>query len=157
MVVALPTVHFAECSLEGRLGCGSQARCPLFSVLASASSTGGFLRSFFSFVAILLSQGVHGERHEGTAFAAMRDPARDRSVCRREARKVEVPRRLWAKQRAPHRTCTRTGRYVQTSARSHVVYLFLWRMPVEQGVWDDTSRTAMHAHQKAHHTSTGWC
>ena len=91
--------HLAEFSLQERLGCGSRARCLLFSVFASASCDWGLLAELFFFVAVVLSQVVRGQRHEGTAFPAMRvRHSTGRSVCEREARCIEVRRRLCAKQ-----------------------------------------------------------
>ena len=92
-------VHFAECSLEGRLGCGSPARCPLFAVLASASFNWRLPADFFkSFAATVLSQGrPRREARRGCVRSTAR-PSMGRSVCAREAPEIEVPRRLWAKQ-----------------------------------------------------------
>ena len=96
-VGGLVNVHLAEFSLQGRLGCGSRARCLLFSVFASASCDWWLLAEFFLFVAVVLSQVVRGDRHEGTPFPAMRvRHSTGRSVCARDAREMEVRRRLWA-------------------------------------------------------------
>ena len=137
-VGGLFNVHLAEFSLQGRLGCGSPARCLLFSVFASASCDWWLLAEFFLFVAVVLSQGVHGERHEGTAFPAMRvRPSTGRSVCERNTRYIEERRRLCAKQ--VHHTAQASA---QADTRAHTqVHVAMWcgcflkRMPVERGVW----------------------
>ena len=69
-------------------------------MFASASCKWGLLAElFFFFVAVVLPQVVRGDRHEGTPFPAMRvRPSRCTSTCARDAREMEVRRRLWAKQ-----------------------------------------------------------
>ena len=75
VVVALSTFTSKNVRLKGDLVAGRQ-HVALFSLCSPARlSIGGFTRSFSSFEATVLSQGVHGERPEGTAFAALRDPA----------------------------------------------------------------------------------
>ena len=127
-------LHLAEFSLHD-LVAGLVHVAFFFQCSPARLVNGGYLRScFFFFVAVVLSQVVRGERHEGTAFPPMRvRHSTCTSTCARDAREMGVRRRLWAKQ------VHRTG------------------MSVERGVWDDTSRTAIHAHQKAQHTSTRWC
>ena len=120
-VGGLVNVHLAEFSLQGRLGCGSRARCLLFSVFASASCDWWLLAEFFLFVAVVLSQVVRGDRHAGTPFPAMRvRHSTGRSVCARDAREMEVRRRLWAI-RHTAQASVQADTHTHTSARSHVV------------------------------------
>ena len=75
VVVALSTFTSQNVRLKGDLVAGLR-HVARFSLCSPARlSIGGFTRSFSSFEATVLSQGVHGERPEGTAFAALRDPA----------------------------------------------------------------------------------
>ena len=56
----------------------------------------GFLRSFSSFVAILFFTGRPRREARRDCVRSNARPSKGRSVCTREARKIEVPRRLWA-------------------------------------------------------------
>ena len=91
-------VHFAECSLEGRLGCGLPARCPLFSVLASASFNWRLPADFSIFRGNCVVTGHPRREARRGCFPSNARASMGRSVCAPKTRKIEVRRRLWAKQ-----------------------------------------------------------
>ena len=112
-------VHFAECSLEGRLGGGSPARCSRFSVLASASFNWRLPAEFFfgncDVKGVSTERGTKGLRSQHCATEHGQVGVRAGGT-RDKGTKAAV-----GKTGPPHRTGTRTGRYAHTSARSHVV------------------------------------
>ena len=113
-------VHFAEFSLEGRLGGGSPARCSLCSVLASASFNWRLPAEFFFFRSKCVVTGRPRREARRNSVRSTARPSKGRSVCAQEAREIEVPRRLWAKQ--VHHTAQ-----ARAQADTHTaVHLAIW-------------------------------
>ena len=130
-------VEPADISLEGRLGCESSSRCPLFFPQGRIQSRcprifqlTACCRVAPSFVAVALVERGTEKRVRSKASAGLWERGRDKRWWHKggcgtlvDASKT-VSVSLFAEQGAPCRTGTHTGRYphTHTSARGHVAY-----------------------------------
>ena len=150
-------VHFAECSLEGRLGGGSPARCSLFSVLASASFNWRLPPEIFFFRSNSVVPGHPRRKARRGCVRSTARPSKGRSLCAREAGEIKVPRRLWAKQ--VHHTAQ-----ARAQADTHTpVHVAMWCScfccvcPSSEVFWTTHPERPCMLAKRHTHTSTGWC
>ena len=159
--VALSTFTSQNFRFKGDLVAGLGHVAFFFSVFASASCDSGLLAELFFIRSCRVASGrpwrqARRNSVPSNARQTQHGQVGVRGGCTRDGgTKAAVGKQVHHTAQASAQADTHTHTHVHVAMWCS---FFFWkRMSVERGVWDDTSRTAMHAHQEAHHTNTGWC